>query len=115
MAPRTFGEAQLDLRLIFNEDECTSFGSAMLKSRSSDAFTSQLKDFIRPASIDLNNCAQVIIRKETIPDGAAGTFNFTKTFPTDPATDDTFSLEDDGVQDYGNTVLFGTDLRPRKT
>ena len=35
---RTFGEAQIDLRLIFGE-QCASFGSAMLKSRSSDAFT----------------------------------------------------------------------------
>jgi len=107
-AARTFGEAQIDLRLIFQEDSCTSFGSAMLKSRSSDSFTSQLKDFISPIPIDLNNCAQVIIRKQTDPDGAAGSFGFTKTFPTDPATDATFSLSDDGVQDYGNTVLFGS-------
>jgi hypothetical protein len=63
LAPRTFGEAQLDLRLIFNEDECTSFGSAMLKSRSSDAFTSQLKDFIRPASIDIGNCGSIKVIK----------------------------------------------------
>ncbi len=106
--PRTFGEAQIDLRLIFDDDSCTSFGSAMLKSRSSDAFTSQLKDFISPVPIDINNCAQVIIRKQTDPDGAAGTFGFTKSFETDPATDATFELSDDGVQDYGNTVLFGT-------
>lgn len=106
--PRTFGEAQIDLRLIFDEESCTSFGSAMLKSRSSDAFTSQLKDFISPIPISLNNCAQVIIRKETIPDGEEGTFNFSKTFPTDPATTNTFSLMDDGVKDYGKTVLFGT-------
>jgi hypothetical protein len=63
LAPRTFGEAQLDLRLIFNEGECTSFGSAMLKSRSSDAFTSQLKDFIRPASIDIGNCGSIKVIK----------------------------------------------------
>jgi len=106
--PRTFGEAQIDLDLIFDQTSCTSFGSAMLKSRSSDAFTSQLKDFISPVPISLNNCAQVIIRKETIPDGEEGTFNFSKTFPTDPATTNTFSLEDDGVKDYGKTVLFGT-------
>jgi hypothetical protein len=108
--PRTFGEAQIDLDLIFDEDKCTSFGSAMLKSRSSDAFTSQLKDFISPVPINLNNCAQVIIRKQTIPDGEAGTFNFSKTFPTDLPSGDTFSLEDDGVKDYGKTVLFGTGL-----
>jgi len=107
---RTFGEAQIDLRLIFNPDECVSFGSAMLKSRSSDAFTSQLKDFITPIDIDLQNCANVIIRKQTDPDEDPNTtlFGYTKSFGTFPATPPTFQLTDDGVQDYGNTVLFGT-------
>jgi hypothetical protein len=106
---RTFGEAQIDLRLIFDEDSCTSFGSATLKSRSSDAFTSQLKDFIRPLEINLTNCGQVIIRKETIPeeDPNSTDFGFTKTFGTDPATDDTFTLQDDGSKTFAN-VLFGT-------
>jgi Prealbumin-like fold domain len=108
--PRTFGEAQIDLRLIFNDDECVSFGSAMLKSRSSDSFTSQLKDFIRPVDIDLQNCGNVIIRKQTDPDEDPNTteFGYTKNFPTDPTSDDTFTLMDDGVQDYDDTVLFGT-------
>jgi hypothetical protein len=105
---RTFGEAQIDLDLIFDENECTSFGSAMLKSRSSDAFTSQLKDFIRPIPIDLQNCGNVIIRKQTDPDGATELFGFTKDFDTDPTSDATFTLADDGVKDYDDTVLFGT-------
>jgi hypothetical protein len=106
--PRTFGEAQIDLRLLFQPNKCTSFGSAMLKSRSSDSFTSQLKDFVAPVSINLQNCGQVIIRKQTTPDGATAQFGFTKTFGTDPATPNTFTLTDDGVQDYGKHVLFGT-------
>jgi hypothetical protein len=110
LAPRTFGEAQLDLRLIFDSGECASFGSAMLKSRSSDAFTSQLKDFIRPVGIDLQNCGNVIIRKQTDPDEDPNTtlFGYTKNFPTDPTSANTFQLTDDGVQDYNNTVLFGS-------
>ena len=48
LSSRTFGEAQLDLDFIFDEGECESFGSAFLKSRSSDSFTSQMKDFIAP-------------------------------------------------------------------
>ena len=64
---RTFGEAQLDLRLLFQPNKCASFGSAMLKSRSSDSFTSQLKDFVAPVDINLQNCGQVIIRKQTNP------------------------------------------------
>jgi hypothetical protein len=110
LAARTFGEAQIDLRLIFNSDECVSFGSAMLKSRSSDAFNSQLKDFIRPVDIDLQNCGNVIIRKQTDPEEDPNTteFGYTKNFPTDPVSADTFTLMDDGVQDYDDTVLFGT-------
>lgn len=106
---RTFGEAQIDLRLIFDDQSCTSFGSAMLKSRASDSFTSQLKDFIRPIDIDLQNCARVIIRKQTLPDEDpnATEFGYTKSFATDPTTPNTFTLTDDGVQDYGQTVLFG--------
>jgi hypothetical protein len=107
LAARTFGEAQLDLRLIFQENKCTSFGSAMLKSRSSDSFTSQLKDFIRPASIDLTNCGKVIIHKETNPDDPNPVFNYEKTFGTDPSTSNTFQLSDDGTITFNN-VLFGT-------
>jgi uncharacterized surface anchored protein len=81
----------------------------MLKSRSSDSFTSQLKDFVAPVGINLANCGQVIIPKQTIPDEDPNTtdFGYTKSFGTDPVTANTFTLKDDGVQDYGNTVLFG--------
>lgn len=108
--PRTFGEAQIDLRLIFQPKKCASFGSATLKSRSSDSFTSQLKDFVAPLGIDLKNCGNVIIRKQTIPDEDpnATDFGYTKGFTTDPASANTFTLKDDGVRDYGNTVLFGS-------
>jgi hypothetical protein len=106
----TFGEAQLDLRLIFQANKCASFGSAMLKSRSSDSFTSQLKDFVAPVGINLQNCGQVIIRKQTDPDENPNTtdFGYTKSFSTDPTSANTFTLKDDGVKDYGKTVLFGT-------
>ena len=109
LAARTFGEAQIDLRLIFQADKCTSFGSAMLKSRSSDSFTSQPKDFIRPVGINLTNCGQVVIHKETIPEENPNTTNFgyTKNFGTDPTTTNTFTLQDDGTQTFNN-VLFGT-------
>ena len=109
LSARTFGEAQIDLRLIFQADKCTTFGSAMLKSRSSDSFTSQLKDFIRPLGINLSNCGQVIIRKETIPEESPNTTNFgyTKSFGTDPTSTNTFTLQDDGSKSFTN-VLFGS-------
>jgi len=109
LAARTFGEAQLDLRLIFQEDRCTSFGSAMLKSRSSDSFTSQPKDFISPVGINLTNCGTVVIRKQTLPDEDPNTteFGYTKSFGTDPGTADTFTLVDDADEQFAN-VLFGS-------
>jgi hypothetical protein len=109
LAPRTFGEAQIDLRLIFQEDKCVSFGSAMLKSRSSDSFTSQPKDFIAPQNIDVQNCGKVIIRKETDPvsDPATTQFGYTKSFGTDPASANTFTLGHGQSKEFNN-VLFGS-------
>ena len=109
VSARTFGEAQLDLDFIFDEDECDSFGSAFIKSRASDAFNSQLKDFIKPVPVNITNCGKVIIRKQTDPDEDPNTtdFGYTKAFSTDPSTANTFTLRDDGVQTF-NGVLFGT-------
>ena len=109
LSPRTFGEASIDLSVIFDENKCESFGSAMLKSRASDSFTSQLKDFIAPEPISLTNCGKVIIRKETVPDEDPNTtlFNYTKTFGTDPVSGNTFDLTDDESETFTG-VLFGT-------
>ncbi|MEN8376050.1 MAG: DUF11 domain-containing protein, partial [Gemmatimonadota bacterium] len=56
--PLTFGEAGFDLQAsgIFQAGVCRNFGSAFLKSRSSDSFTSQVKDFIAPVPINVSNC-----------------------------------------------------------
>ena len=115
MNARTFGEMSLDLDFIFDEGMCESFGSAMVKSRSSDSFTSQLKDFIRPASVNICNCAQVIIRKQTDPDEANNTtsFGYTKNFPTSPASGDTFNLVDDGAQTF--TAILGSGYTVNET
>jgi hypothetical protein len=81
----------------------------MLKSRSSDAFNSQLKDFIRPVGINLTNCGTVIIRKVTDPasDPATTQFGYTKSFGTDPTSANTFTLGD-GQSKTFNNVLFGS-------
>ena len=107
MSPRTFGEASIDLNAIFDSTRCESYGSAMLKSRSSDSFTSQLKDFIAPVPLTLTNCGKVAITKQTTPDGATASFTYTKSFGTDPATPNTFSLTDGQTKTFDN-VLFGT-------
>lgn len=60
---RTFGEAQIDLSEVFDPNTCQSFGSAYLKSRSSDSFTAALKDFVPPAAVNISNCGSVTIDK----------------------------------------------------
>jgi hypothetical protein len=104
VSARTFGEAQIDFDALTGgpSASCESFGSAYLKSRSSDSFTAALKDFIAPASLNLSNCGQVIIRKETNPEENpnATSFGFSKTFPTEVASANTFTLQDDGSKSY---------------
>ena len=55
----TFGEAVFNLSGIFENSQCTSFSSAFIKSRSSDSFTSSLKDFIAPTAVDIDTCRVV--------------------------------------------------------
>jgi len=62
ISPRTFGEATVDFSAIVGDD-CVAFGSAYLKSRSSDSFTAAMKDFIAPLETGINNCGAVVIEK----------------------------------------------------
>jgi len=66
LSARTFGEARINLPAsgIFTSGQCTVFGKAYLKSRSSDAFTSELKDFIAPIPINITNCAPVTLNNK---------------------------------------------------
>jgi Prealbumin-like fold domain len=62
---RTFGEAQLALSALFPDPSvCKSFGSAYLKSRSSDSFTAALKDFVPPVGVNISNCGSIKIIKQ---------------------------------------------------
>ena len=62
--PFTFGEGTVDLDAVFPEGECVNFGNAYLKSRSSDSFTSALKDFIAPLDFTITNCGSIEITKD---------------------------------------------------
>src|SRR5580765_8191444 len=84
LSARTFGEASINLATVFDPSKCTSFGSAYLKSRSSDSFTAAMKDFIAPLSVNISNCGSVIVRKQTSPADATTDFDFTSTVSTDP-------------------------------
>jgi hypothetical protein len=73
-SPRTLGEASIRLSALFGDTtECKTFGSAYVKSRSSDSFTSAVKDFIAPVDIDLTNCGKVnIVKKDDAGAALAG-------------------------------------------
>lgn len=61
--PFTFGEASISFTALFNGSECGGFGSVYLKSRSSDSFNSEVKDFVAPRRVDIRNC-QPTLRTE---------------------------------------------------
>jgi hypothetical protein len=70
-----------------------------------------MKDFIAPEPLNLSNCGQVIIRKQTDPDKTVTdpdpTFGYTHNVNIEGTTDPTkFDLQDDGVQTI-NDVLQG--------
>jgi hypothetical protein len=86
-----FGEATIDLTAagIFDSTGCNAFGYAYLTSRSSDAFSAALKDYVPPKNISLSNC------------GAFKIIKTAKHFDTsgDTAADlrATFEIKKDGV------------------
>ncbi len=61
LSERTFGEASINLNNFFDPGVCRSFGQAYLKSRSSDAFGSEMKDFIAPIPVNITTCAPVTL------------------------------------------------------
>ncbi len=62
ISARTFGEATVNFTALTDE-VCSPFGSAYLKSRSSDSFTAAMKDFIAPQTLNLDNCGALVIEK----------------------------------------------------
>jgi len=64
ISTRTFGEASVDFNaLVGGTPRCVAFGSAYLKSRSSDSFPAELKDFIAPEGVNLSLCGNVKVHK----------------------------------------------------
>jgi hypothetical protein len=79
LSPRTFGEAAIDLTgtNILPPGTCAGFGRAYLKSRASDSFVAELKDFIAPIPVNINNCGTVRIHKENDVGNALAGAGFT--------------------------------------
>ncbi|GAB3269764.1 hypothetical protein GCM10027449_04170 [Sinomonas notoginsengisoli] len=75
--PFTFGETAVNLEGagIIKADSCVTLNNAYVKSRSSDSFTSEVKDFILPINLGFQKCGSITIAKKSI--GDVGTFNYT--------------------------------------
>jgi hypothetical protein len=76
-----FGEASINLTAagVFPPGVCKAFGSAFVKSRSSSSFTAELKDFIAPVGVDIDNCGSITINKVTENEPVPGTQSFAYT------------------------------------
>jgi hypothetical protein len=118
LATQEFGEALIDLTgagvFPANPTTCLSFGKVFGVSRSSgNSAQAQMKDLVGPANINIANCGQVVIRKQTIPDEDPNATNFTytnniQTLPG-PTSVGNFTLQDDGVKTISD-VKPGTSL-----
>jgi uncharacterized repeat protein (TIGR01451 family) len=79
LSARTFGEASLDLAALFPTGTCASFGSAYVKSRSSDSFTAEVKDYIKPEKVGVSNCGSILVKKVDQAGAALAGAEFTVT------------------------------------
>lgn len=104
IAASRFGEAALDLTglgIIPNQNDpnaaCIQFAGAIIKSRASDAFTSQMKDFAGPIPVGIDNCGSIEVRKITVPspDASNTVFDYTRSGPG-TLYDAAFTLQNGG-------------------
>src|SRR4029453_13799883 len=91
-----FGEAAINLTCagIVPPNTCEPFSTAYVKSRSSTAFTSEIKDFIAPIPLTFSNCGKLTIIKHTDPGGLDQDFSYSTTGGLDPSS---FTLNDAGT------------------
>jgi hypothetical protein len=75
--PFTFGEAAISFEALFGSGACGTFGSAYLKSRSSDSFTSEIKDFVPPERVRISNCPSGLTTTATATATVGGTISDT--------------------------------------
>jgi len=117
LSARTFGEAAINLTDsgLLPPGQCDAFSGAYLKSRSSDAFTAAVKDFIAPIPVSISNCGQIIIRKVTDPSPDPTTTSFDFTLTGGPSSlNQSFSLHD-GEQHSSGQVFAGSGYSAAET
>ena len=115
--PFTFGEAAISFEALFGEGSCGTFGSAYLKSRSSDSFTAEIKDFVAPERVNVSNCpstiqtAQSVIPNDsaTVGGGGGGSVRFRLYSTSDCSgtalVDQTKTLDSNGQAATTNTTV----------
>lgn len=105
ISARTFGEATVDFTALASTlNECETFGSAYLKSRSSDSFSAAMKDFIAPIETGFPTCGGVKISKVTDPAGSTAEFGYTGDFSSDPSSA-SFTLSDGESQEFADVPI----------
>ena len=117
LSARTFGEAAINLTDsgLLPPGQCDAFSGAYLKSRSSDAFTSAVKDFISPIPVSISNCGEIIIRKVTDPSPDPTNTSFDFTLAVGPSNlNQSFSLHD-GEQHSSGEVFAGSGYSAAET
>lgn len=102
------GEAVVDLATVFPSDptDCFSIANVIPGTITGNSDQADYKDTVLADiadDISISNCGTVTIKKETVPDGATGSFNFNQDIE---GTAD-FSLSDDGSKVFTD-VLAGS-------
>jgi hypothetical protein len=99
-----FGEASINMTGagIFPAGQCTAFGSAFLKSRSSASFPAEVKDFVAPQPVNIANCGKITIRKVT--ENGDASFGYTTTGSPTALNPSTFSLSNGQSQVYSSAT-----------
>ena len=113
LSPFTFGEAVISYAALFSGNTCGNFGSAYLKSRSSDSFTSEIKDFVAPESVSISNCTMLTTSSnESVVIGSAVHDTATLSGATSDATGPiTFKLFNDAqCTDDQTHLIYSTTL-----
>lgn len=105
-----FGEAAINLTKagVFPPGTCKAFGSAFIKSRSSASFPAEVKDFIAPQPVNISNCGEIRIIKQTSPRGVDQAFKFTSTIPKESTCTETKDPSSFTLNDKGNTTSNST-------
>lgn len=74
LTARTFGEANIDLTAagVVDTTKCSALNSAFLKSRSSDSFSAELKDYVPPIGISTGSCSVDLLKQDDAGNNLSG-------------------------------------------